>query len=84
MGHEKSRNRTTRFRQADDDALDAVAGALGMERSDAIRFLIHEKARALGVVAAPVRGAPVGPPTAAELAPDPAVTPPARPRRTVR
>lgn len=77
MGHEKSRNHTTRFRRHDDDALDAVAGALRMERSDAIRFLIHEKARALGLT---VPAARVETPAPPEVAPAPAPSP-ARRRR---
>lgn len=49
MAHEKSRKTTIRFRQADDDALDAVAGSLRLDRSSAVRFLVHEKCRELGI-----------------------------------
>jgi antitoxin component of RelBE/YafQ-DinJ toxin-antitoxin module len=38
-----------RLRPAADDALDAVAASLGLDRSNAIRFLVFEKARALGL-----------------------------------
>jgi hypothetical protein len=37
-----------------DDALDAVAASLGLDRSSCIRFLVMEKARALGLPLPPV------------------------------
>jgi hypothetical protein len=49
MVHQKSRVTTLRLRPTDDDALDAVAAALRLDRSSAIRFLVFEKARALGL-----------------------------------
>jgi hypothetical protein len=38
-----------RFPVVTDDALDAVAAELSLNRSDTVRFLVHEKLRALGL-----------------------------------
>lgn len=50
MPHEKSRLMTLRLRRDTDDALDAVAAELRLDRSNTLRFLVHEKYRALGLL----------------------------------
>jgi hypothetical protein len=50
MPHEKSRPMTLRLRRDTDDALDALAAELRLDRSNTLRFLVHEKARALGIL----------------------------------
>lgn len=50
MGHEKSRKTTMRFRRDDDAALDLITAELRMPNASAtVRFLVHEKMRALGL-----------------------------------
>lgn len=62
-----------RLRPEPDAALDAIARELGLDRSSTIRFLVMEKARALGLpvradadderrAAAPPASPPVSPP----------------------
>lgn len=52
MPRQKSRSMVVRLRPEPDAALDAIARELGLDRSSTIRFLVMEKARALGL---PVR-----------------------------
>lgn len=55
MPHEKSRPMTLRLRRDTDDALDALAAELRLDRSSTLRFLVHEKARELGLSPSGVR-----------------------------
>lgn len=49
MAHEKSHLMTLRLRRDTNAALDAIATELCLDRSATLRFLVHEKARALGI-----------------------------------
>lgn len=49
MPRQKTRSMILRLKPAPDAALDAVAKQLGLNRTSAIRFLVLEKARAMGL-----------------------------------
>jgi hypothetical protein len=61
MAQQKTRPMTLRMPEPTHDALDAVAAALGLDRSSCIRFLVHEKQRVLGLKS-PSAGACAAPP----------------------
>lgn len=57
---DKTRRLNIRFSDSEMDELNAVGEVLGLTTSAALRFLIHEKYRALGIAttSAPVKPAP--------------------------
>ncbi len=50
MAHQKSRSLKIRLRPPDEDALGAIAEKMKLDRASCIRFLVLEKARALGLL----------------------------------
>lgn len=50
MVRQKTRPMTLKLPPVTDDALGAIADALKLDRSATLRFLVHEKARALGLL----------------------------------
>jgi len=69
MPKQKIRPMTLRLSEQADEALDAVARELGLDRSSTLRFLVLEKARAMNLP--PTTRAPVVPPPAPPVAPEP-------------